>query len=61
MGSDLQYLSWFADSQESRFYASKRWDIGIAIPQEGRFANAQDSRFQAANDSNMGIDVVHEG
>ena len=48
----------FVDSQESRFQASKRSNLGCAALLCGRFAYAQESSIQAANRSKMGSAVL---
>ena len=48
----------FAYSQESRFQASKRSNVGCAELLCGRFAYAQESSIQAANRSKMGSAVL---
>ena len=51
VGSAVMKLLRFADSQESRFQASKPSNMGCAALLCGRFAYGQESSIQAANRS----------
>ena len=49
MSSYILLESRFADVQDLRFEAGKRFDMGSPMLQEGRFADFQELRFQFAN------------
>ena len=53
MGCSALLYGRFADSQESRFQASKRTNMGSAVLEDGRPANIHEFCFPAAKLSDM--------
>ena len=53
MGCSALLIGRFADSQESRFQASKRTNMGSAVLEGGRPANIHEFCFQVAKRSDM--------
>ena len=53
MGCSALQCGQFDDSQESRFQASKRSNLGSAVLQGGHFADIHDFSFHTAKRSDM--------
>ncbi len=53
MGCSALLCGRFYDSQESRFHASKRSNMGSALLEGGRSADIHENCFQAAKRSDM--------